>query len=803
MQHRPLQRPTRPDRARPVLSLPGLLLLAGLLAVGPLLGGLAWLALVRDPQLSHAMHQELSGILAQQQARLLHTLEQGLRQRLENATHSPLVLRELEAGSEDFGAIEEELQAFFPELDRLRLIPVDDLGSALLREGTAGLRNHIEVDLVRRAAAGDPPSPEIYPHDDAVYTSLALLIAPEGDQNRHAVLLASIDREHLFAPLASASGPAGQVTIRQRYGDQGREVLHLGEAVSGRGASLRQHRSVPGSTWEVSFAPADSLLAGLHPGYREWVVVVGCGLMGILLAIWLLLRSLPGRLASGPAQAAAQAPPTAREETAAPPPAPFEEADLFAGVPGESAGQNGVSLPSQVFRAYDIRGEAEQELTDTLVYRVAQAIGTLAAEKNELTLVVASDGRRSSPRIRETLIQGLLATGRNVIDIGVVPTPLMYYATRHLNCGSGVVVTGSHNPPGDNGLKMVIKGQTLAAGVIQHLHQSAQNGNFCVGEGQLSRQDILPAYLAEVTSDVVLPVPLSVVVDAGNGATSEAAPALFSALGCEVLPLYCEIDGDFPNRSPDTSQESNLRDLATSVVQQQADFGVAFDGDGDRLAVVSPSGRILRTDELLMILARDVLSRNPGTDIVFDVKCSRELANRIVEDGGRPVLWKTGHALMKEKIAETGALLGGEFSGHVFYGERWYGFDDGLYAAARLAEILATQGQDLDSLVAEFPATVNTPELLLAVPEERKFSLIRQFTERADFPDGKINALDGVRVDYSDGWGLVRASNTTAALTARFEASDPERLAGIMATFRQQLAALDPPVTLPEAPGSA
>ncbi|MAC35807.1 MAG: phosphomannomutase [Haliea sp.] len=782
------------------------LLLAAVIAVGPLLAGVAWLALVREPQLTASMQQNLNELLARQQAEVLHTLEQGLRERLDNAARSPRIQASVTASPEERQVIEQELRLLFPELESLRLIPVDDLGSAPLREGMAGLRNNIEIDLVRRAAAGEPPAPEIYPVGEAVYTSLALLVAPGQASPERLVLLASIDDRHLFRPLGRSSQAVGQVTIRQRYGEGGREVLQLGREIA-PGATPARYHSVPGSNWEVGFATATELVEELRPGLRDWLTVAGCGLIGALCALWLLLRRLAGLSPVGSVPAAtAGAVAQPRQRVSDSPGEPASLDDLFAAAEAdgpEADDDNPVGLPTEIFRAYDLRGHAERDLTDTVVDRVGRAIGTLAAEKNQAAIIVASDGRRSSPRIRETLTRALLATGRDVIDIGVVPTPLMHYATHHLDCSSGVMVTGSHNPPADNGLKIVIKGQTLAAGMIQQLRQSAELGNFCVGEGKLSQRDVVAAYLDEVVDDIVLPAALRVVVDAGNGATSEAAPALFSALGCEVLPLYCELDGDFPNRPPDTSREENLADLAARVVDQGADLGVAFDGDGDRLAVVSASGRILRTDELLMVLARDVLSRNPGTDVVFDVKCSRELANRIVADGGRPVLCKTGHAFMKQKVAETGALLGGEFSGHVFYGERWYGFDDALYAAARLAEILSSQGVDLDSLLADIPPTVSTPELLLPVPEERKFSLIRQFADRADFPDATLNTLDGLRVDYREGWGLVRASNTTAALTARFEASDPAQLASIMAAFRQQLAALDPPVALPDAPGTA
>jgi phosphomannomutase/phosphoglucomutase len=349
------------------------------------------------------------------------------------------------------------------------------------------------------------------------------------------------------------------------------------------------------------------------------------------------------------------------------------------------------------------------------------------------------------------------------------------------------MVTGSHNPAGDNGLKIVLNQQTIAAGGIQEIRERILSEDFSKGNGRMIREDIIPAYMEEVLHDIAIAVPLKIVIDAGNGATGRIAPQLFEDLGCEVIPLYCDVDGSFPNHPPDTSNEDNLADLAKTVQEQGADFGVAFDGDGDRLAVVTSSGRIVRSDVLLMIYAQDVVSRNPGADVVFDVKCSRHLSALISRHGGRPVLWKTGHAFMKEKMAETGALLGGEFSGHMFFGERWYGFDDGMYAAARLAEILSTHGDSLDQSLSAFPDTVNTPEILIPVPEADKFALVEKLVATADFSPGKVNTLDGVRVDYANGWGLVRASNTVPALTARFEADSAEALESIQSAFRTQM----------------
>jgi phosphomannomutase/phosphoglucomutase len=410
--------------------------------------------------------------------------------------------------------------------------------------------------------------------------------------------------------------------------------------------------------------------------------------------------------------------------------------------------------------------------------------------------VVGCDGRTSSPRIKSALIRALMESGRDVIDIGLVPTPVLYFATRHLDCRSGIMVTGSHNPGDFNGMKVVLNRQTIAAGGIKDILRRVLQGDFSRGSGRMIKENVEPAYTEEIFHDIAIAVPLKIVVDAGNGATSNLAPQIFEELGCEVVPMFCNVDGTFPNHPPDTSNEDNLFQLVEAVQREEADFGVAFDGDGDRLAVVTGSGRIVRSDVLLMIFAQDIVSRNPGADVVFDVKCSRNLTELITRHGGRPVLWKTGHAFMKEKMAETGALLGGEFSGHIFFGERWFGFDDGIYAAGRLAEILSTQGESLDAIVDTFPATVSTPEILIPVSDQDKHRLINRIIRNTDFSDGKINTMDGIRVDFAEGWGLLRASNTGPALTARFEAFNEQDLEMIMSEFREQIHLVEPALKL-------
>jgi phosphomannomutase len=455
------------------------------------------------------------------------------------------------------------------------------------------------------------------------------------------------------------------------------------------------------------------------------------------------------------------------------------------------------NLPKHIFRAYDIRGEAETELTDEVVAAIGGAIATLAADQGEYSFVVGCDGRLSSPRIKAALIQSLLDSGIDVVDIGIVPSPALYFATHTLPQRSGLMITGSHNAASMNGLKIVLDRKSLITGGIQSIYSIAKAGLFNSGKGRLSREDIIAAYLDRVTDDILMPTPLRIVIDAGNGAAGRVAPALFERLGCDVVPLFCDIDGNFPNHSPDTSDETNLAALSTRVVQEAADLGVAFDGDGDRIACVDPQGNIIRTDKLMMILAKDVLSRNPGRDVVYDVKCSHHLAEVIAQHGGRPVLWKTGHALMKQKIRETDAILGGEFSGHIFFSERWYGFDDGVYTAARLAEIMSADQVSLPELLLDLPSGPNTAEILIPVPEDQKFDLIEKVIAQADFQDGKLTTIDGLRVDFAEGWGLVRASNTAAALTARFEADSDEILQKIQARFKSALLTVDADLTIP------
>ena len=453
----------------------------------------------------------------------------------------------------------------------------------------------------------------------------------------------------------------------------------------------------------------------------------------------------------------------------------------------EEVGLPQVELSRDIFRAYDIRGIVGETLTAEGVQVIGRAIGSEALARGVDSLCIGYDGRHSSPDLAGALARGVMVAGCNVIHVGAVPTPVLYFATHELQTGSGVMVTGSHNPANYNGLKIMLGGETLSGEAIQKLYQRIQTGDFASGQGNQSSEDVRRAYLDRILGDIAVAAPLKVVVDAGNGIAGELGPMLIEELGCEVVPLYCDVDGDFPNHHPDPGKPANLADLIARVGSEGADIGLAFDGDGDRLGVVTDSGKIIWPDRLMMLFARDVVSRNPGTDVLYDVKCSRRLAGVISEAGGRPIMWKSGHSLMKAKMKETGALLAGEMSGHIFFGERWYGFDDGLYSAARLLEILGVEDRRSDEVFEDFPDDISTPELNVEVTDSAKFDIIARLGEAGDFGDGNISTIDGIRVDYADGWGLCRASNTTPALVLRFEAETEEALERIKSVFREQL----------------
>lgn len=456
-----------------------------------------------------------------------------------------------------------------------------------------------------------------------------------------------------------------------------------------------------------------------------------------------------------------------------------------------------VSVPASIFRAYDIRGIVDKTLTESGVYEIGRAIGSVIIEAGQTNVAIARDGRLHSLKLSQSLAKGLQATGCNVIDVGQVPTPILYFATHNTDASSGVMITGSHNPAEYNGLKVVVNGDTLSGEAIMELYHRIESDDFAEGEGGYHEQMMLPEYIGAISSDVKMGRMMKVVVDCGNGVAGEAVPMLLSTLGCEVVPLYCDIDGNFPNHHPDPSKPENLQVLIDTVKQEDAELGLAFDGDGDRLGVVDSEGNIIWPDRQMMLYAADVLSRQAGADIIFDVKCTKNLAKFIAKHGGKPVMSKTGHSLIKAKMKETKAELGGEMSGHIFFKERWFGFDDALYTAARLLEIISAEFRSTAEIFAELPNSLNTPELQVSLSEGENFTFIDKLIEQASFEDAKLITIDGLRVEFADGWGLVRASNTTPSLVLRFEADDEEALARIQDVFRALMMQIKADIELP------
>jgi phosphomannomutase/phosphoglucomutase len=456
-----------------------------------------------------------------------------------------------------------------------------------------------------------------------------------------------------------------------------------------------------------------------------------------------------------------------------------------------------MTVPAEIFRTYDIRGIVGKTLTAGIVRDIGRALGTFARSRGAGAFAIGRDGRLSGPQLAGALADGLNAAGADVIDIGMAPTPVAYFAAHHLGCGSCVAVTGSHNPPDYNGLKIVVAGNTLYGNEIQELRHIVDSGKFASGKGKRSEATVVDAYVERITSDVKLARKMHIAVDCGNGVAGMLAPKLYRALGCEVEELYCEVDGRFPNHHPDPSVPKNLAELIQTVKSGKSELGIAFDGDGDRLGLVTKDGEIIFADRQLMLLAKDVLSRNPGAQIIYDVKSTRLLEPWIVRHGGKPLIWKTGHSLIKAKLKETGALLAGEMSGHTFFKERWYGFDDALYGAARLLEILSREN-DAQQVLKSLPNAPSTPELHWHLEEGEPHALVEKLQAAKPFPGAeRILTIDGVRVEYADGFGLARASNTTPVIVLRFEADSAAALERIKHDFRGALQPLKPNAPLP------
>ncbi|MDI1301435.1 MAG: phosphomannomutase/phosphoglucomutase [bacterium] len=703
-------------------------------------------------------------------------------------------------------------------------------------------------DMVLRVAAAKKVTPEISFYEkgllkEQVVTFARPLRSATGDMN--AVLLISFPFKSMANALKNFAPDAGRVELIQRNGAEHASIVSAGEGIDLPGADVTT--SNPG--WELHFSPA----ATLGSSITEFGIMAALGLLaGLVVAglfAWTILslqraikedanavdgfsenyfrygnRQRPllhfsafsllmahldqygSELRAG--RSTGKSPSMdnlgelniSQNDTAGmlgDAPSPKGAMPVQKAAPQKKPAAAISDLRPEIFRAYDIRGVVGDGLSQELARALGRAIGSEAFKRGEDTVVVGRDGRLSGPELSAALIEGLRASGRDVIDIGMVPTPVLYFAAKTIGTGSGVMVTGSHNPGDYNGFKMMLAGDTLAGDEIQDLRVRIEKSDFTTGSGGLGQRNVAEDYIDRLSSDIALARPVRVVVDAGNGVAGAIGTRALEALGCTVIPLFCEVDGSFPNHHPDPSKPENLEDLMASVVVNKADIGIAYDGDGDRIGVVTAGGKSIFPDRLMMLFAKHVLTTNPGADIIFDVKCTRDLPTLITSLGGRPVMCKTGHSFIKAKLKETGAALAGEMSGHIFFNDRWFGFDDAIYSAARLLEILSLESSSSDVMFEEFPENPSTAEINIPVPDESKFGLMEALKYSANFPDANIITIDGIRVEFADSWGLVRASNTTPSLVARFEGKTPEALAAVQGKFKDLLLSADPALQIP------
>jgi phosphomannomutase / phosphoglucomutase len=758
---------------------------------------------------------ELSQLQAEKRAADMEDYLDDQQQQLATFTHRISIVNALARPASENQSVLKSLQTAFPQALSFRLLNLereDQLNLRTAETGPASKLSFTELDMINRAEQSKPVPPEARKAGTELSLQFIAPVSPDVDQPAIGTLLIALPATDLQKRISSLEIELGQSNILREATGRPVSILKVGQGQAGEA----QTEQIGETYWLLEFTPSATLaeqaaenpilLLSLH-------LLIGAALLGGVF--WLTGKHDPVRSKPAATKTAnVQTPSSALQQPLG---GESKQDILDIQVTAEDEGLLGlqdsildeleeidspslgtIELHDEIFRAYDIRGLSGSQVTVELAEHVGQAIASETLAAGDTTLFVARDGRRLSEELSQAVIRGALSTGCHVINIGRVPTPLMYFATCALpDSNSGIMITASHNSAEYNGFKMVIDGRTLVEDDIQNIKTRIINNDYFQGEGRSTEQQIIPEYIDRIFSDVALAGDVKLVIDAGNGATGEVAPLLFEELGCEVEPLYCDIDGDFPNHDPDPTIEANLQDLIATVQDTGADVGVAFDGDGDRLVLVTPKGDIIWPDRLLMLFAKDIVARNPGADVIFDVKCTRELNSLVSSYGGRPIMWKAGHSNMKTKMRETGALLGGELSGHIFIKDRWYGFDDGMYAAARLLEIMTLRDQDIDSLFESFPTLPATPELKIPVAETQKFELVEALIQNGDFQNGKPITLDGLRVDFPKGWGLVRASNTSAALTLRFEAESESVLEQLQQLFKRELLKVDASLDIP------
>ena len=751
---------------------------------------------------------------------------------LQGVSQDPQLIALLEANDKaELSRKERELVRLFPGANFVQLLPArwDDP-----QTGSAEKFSFATLAMLRTVGEERRSSPaEVHQfNSEQQHIAMAAPVLKGKSGTVVGIVLISLPMDLIERAVAGAGVDAGYLQVKQLAG--GASVLLAVNVPDGRNfndpiGSIE----IPGSIWSVAYGVGSTSVA-----WSDDIVFYGVLIFGALLVVLLILllsyrfgaalksdqrsivllveRLLQRRVATSehakvsdlqglmdhlvhmshslenPEVASKRKTRVVNKETGLPLPSGGEQSAVSGPAKASS-----VSLPAVIFRGYDIRGIVGKDLTADVVYQLGRAIGSKAYDEGQQTVVVARDGRKSGLELASALCRGLMDSGRDVLDIGMVPTPLLYFATNYLGTSSGVMLTGSHNPPEYNGLKVVIAGKTLSGGEITSLRDRASSGDLLQGKGSRTEQDLVADYLGRIVEDLHIARPLKVVIDCGNGVAGVVAPSLLKLLGCQVTELYCEVDGNFPHHHPDPSKPENLRAVIEAVKAKQADIGIALDGDGDRIGVIDSQGNIIWPDRLLMLFAIDLLARQPGADIIYDVKSSRHLAGQILSNGGRPLMWKSGHSLIKAKMHETGALLAGELSGHIFFKERWYGFDDGMYACARLLEILSADPRSPAEVFAELPEGFSTPELSMTLPEGKNFELMEKLQASDGIPGAKLIQIDGIRAEFEYGWGLVRASNTMPAVIFRFEAEDAKGLKRLQEVFRQRLLSIDQNLKLP------
>jgi len=755
---------------------------------------------------------------------------------LENFVKKPEVFNYFAEGGEgDLRRQEEDFKRLLPDVERIQLLPPnwDEIG--LNKEPGLG---YAFLDMLYEAKKGDKPTAAEIHKFGAKDRHIALATAVREQQSDEVIGLVHVQLPITLVTnvLKGWDDSAGWIEIQQVAGDKP-VTLAASANRTGSNEDAAGHVSVEGTIWQLAYGRPDAKWS-LQSMISFWgVITFGVvALAGLLVALYLRLKStlrhdqtatvgmvealLNGRGVRAPKAgvaelqgtmdqlagmgksygkhqkktAAAETESPSQETIATSTEGAMDDADSAAAAANSELDGG---IPHSIFRTYDIQGVAGETLTPQVLFKLGRAIGSEAIARGLQMLIVARDGRISSEELFEPLCTGLRATGCHLIDIGMAPIPVLYFATHVLDCDSGVMLTTSHNSPGYNGLKIILGGENLSGEAIQGLLLRIESADFTQGEGGREERDMLTEYLNHIIEDVQLARSMRVVVDSANGVAGIGAPTLLKALGCEVIELNSEVNGAFPNHPPDPGNPENLQVLIKAVKEHKADVGIAFDGDGDRLGVVDSSGGIIWPDRLLMLFARDVLSRQPGSDIIYDVKSTHHLPGEILASGGRPIMWKSGHSMMKAKMMETRSQLAGEVSGHIYIKERWFGFDDGIYASARLLEILSLDPRSSAELFADLPTGMVTPELVLSLQEGEGSVLMEKIEADAEFRDAKLVTIDGIRAEFEDSWGLVRASHTYPALTFRFEADTKKAMERIQALFRQQLLSIDERLKLP------